>query len=287
MFTQAMPALSRAMQQSTPPGQMANISRALGNCEQPLTHRGPVAFLPPSNLARNNRGVYQGWSPVAGSPNYGNGPWNPSQYPNLIPSAGFPGSFDIAGMNHPAWNSGNSYASNFSFPTDQHFNQNQYFGGPSFYVTNNAQIDNIYNQNFEGDEVTVKNFNTITINGNPTSGQPGPPGASGAQGLPGAPGAPGRGGLDGGRPYGFNTEFIQFLTGRPSAEVVYGSKNVVLQAVTLTIPTGVTFDAENCAVSFSGTQTYVVAATTSIPVQTVREVRITNYRHRTARVVVG
>lgn len=331
-----MPAVANAMRGALSPEQLRQFSRAVGNCQQPLAHRGPVAYLPPSNAARNRQGTYTGWSPVElqqpgpgipgmpgssggyGSPdqfggfgpsgglggitinvdgggpfNYGEGPWQPGDYRALFPNAGANISNDqfIFGggdYNGPPWNTGNQYGSNFFFPTDQHFTQNQYFGGPQFYVNHTANIENIYNQNFEGDKVVVNNVTTQILNGRPLAGPPGPPGSAGQRGADGLPGPPG-GDYDPGILGAFRP--LQYLRGMQpridqkktqlqipkdywaveqtthtvaKAGITGGTVTVSPQAVTIVVPTGVTFNAENCAVSFSGTTTFVVASADSV-----------------------
>lgn len=334
-----MPAVANAMRGAMTPEQLWQFSRAVGNCQQPLAHRGPIAYLPPSNAARNRQGTYTGWSPVeyqqpgpgipgvpgsSGAPggygggdpfggfgpadggggitinidgggpfNYGEGPWQPGDYQSLFPTAGSNISNDqfIFGggdYNGPPWNTGNQYGSNFFFPTDQHFTQNQYFGGPQFYINHTANIENIYNQNFEGDRVVVNNLTTQVVNGRPVAGPPGPPGGTGQRGADGLPGPPG------GDFYpGFLGAFqpLQVLQGMQpridqkktqlqipntywavsqtthtvaTSAIAGGTVTVSPQAVTIVVPTGVTFDATNCAVTFSGTTSFVVASADAV-----------------------
>lgn len=273
MLTQAMPAFTNAIRDASTPTQLAQLTRALGNCQQPLAHRGPVSFLPPTNRSRPRNGVNDGWSPAApGSPpgfiinNYGFGPWNPQFYPGLIPNAGtplYPPSVDIGQMpNGGPWNTGNSYGSEFNFPTDQHFTTNQYYGGPQFYVTNNAYIENINSQNIAGDQINAGDLNTTTINGRPVVGPAGPAGRVGPAGRDGLAGPAGSSGIDGGGLFGAFSE-LRYLTGWPP-RVLPERKNlavpkteikdvVVVDQALFTVPTAVTFDPDSCVVSFSGT----------------------------------
>lgn len=255
MFTQQAPSLVRALREVLQPEQLEQLTRSLGNCQQPIAHRGPVHISPPPNLGRNERGVY------------GPGAWDPAQYPGLVPSAGNQALYDIGGMDAPVWNTGNKYASAFNFPTDQYFTQNQFFGGPQVYISQNANIENITNQNFEGDtltanNITVKQFNDQDI--------PGPAGPAGSPGEQGQPGAPGEAGIDAVIPVG-NFRPLQYLKGRrPKVQVL--PREVpprvgdiwVRHAVEVVVPTAVSFNTESCEVTFSATTTvYAVAASTA------------------------
>jgi hypothetical protein len=272
MFTQAMPAYANALRS----GAMFPSMQALGNCQQPLSHRGGVNFSP--GPGQNVRGVYN--SPA----------WNPSQYPGLF--QGGPSFADFGGIN-ATWNAGNQYDSQFFFPTDQFFTQNQFFGGPQVHVVGGAQIDVLNVQVFEGDNVQTTNLTTEVFNGNPVAGPPGPAGVPGAGGRAGVRGAPGR---DGAIPQGQFAP-LRYLTGAnprvefapqpvaknhryvkdawlapfvsvgvPTDAISGGS--VTVSTVEVVVPTGVSFDPNTCTVTFSGTTTIYAVATTS-PVLTV------------------
>lgn len=276
MLTQTMPAFTDAIRNAATPEQLRQLTRALGNCQQPLAHRGPVSFLPPMNRARPRNGVIDTWSPAGaagtGEPanflinNYGYGPWNPQFYPGLIPNAGaniYPTSVEIGSLpNGMPWNTGNKYDSSFNFPTEQHFTQNQFFGGPQFYVTNNAYIENLSTQNFSGDQIDARSINAAVLNGRPAVGPSGPPGKVGAPGRDGLPGPPGAPDIAGGGLFGAFSD-LRYLTGWP-ARVLRTRKNVavpkplirditVVDQVLITVPTAVTFDPDSCAVTVSGT----------------------------------
>lgn len=203
MFTQAMPAFVDALRQAVPSTAIGPLAQALGNCAQPLTHRGGI------NLPGGRRGNQNG--------TFGPGAWDPSQYQNLFPggdqgnASNYYNNVDIGGMN-VNWNEGNRYDSQFYFPTNQVFNQNQYFGGPTFNTYGGANIDYITNQTLEGDTVIVNNITVDEVNGDPVNGPQGPPGAAGRDGQRGAPGAPG--GLFAALPPGFFGP-IRYLTGDP------------------------------------------------------------------------
>jgi hypothetical protein len=214
MLTQTMPALIDALRQVLPPEAIGPLAQALGNCGQPLSHRAGVNFAAPQK--RNANGTYGG--NVYGSNSFNGGvAWNPASYQNLFPggdtynSGDYQNQVDIGGMN-VTWNAGNRYDSQFYFPTNQVFQQNQYYGGPTINIDGGARIDYITNQTFEGGDVTVENVTTQVLNGDPVAGPVGPPGAPGKDGQRGAPGAPG--GFFGALPPGFFGP-IRYLTGRP------------------------------------------------------------------------
>lgn len=236
MYTQQAPAIIRALRDVLQPEQLEQLTHSLGNCQQPLAHRGPVALVPPASLGRNNRGVY------------GPGAWDPAQYPGLIPTAGQPGQYEIGGMQPPTWNSGNQYASGFSFPTNQFFALNNFNGGPQVYI-NNSNIDNITNQTFQGNTAAVTNLTVQTINNQNIPGAAGPPGAAGQDGLPGAPGGPGVAGFF---PVG-QFRPIRYLTGiKPRLERVRWEKPRYVTDAWVR-PVAVTLDPDTCEVSVTHT----------------------------------
>lgn len=209
MFTQAMPAYIDALRQAVPASSVGPMAQALGNCAQPLTHRGGLNFAAP--IRRNNNGTF------------GGGAWNPASYQNLFPggdthnSANYHNQVDLGGMN-VTWNEGNRYDSQFYFPTNQVFTQNQFYGGPTVRITGGQDIDYISNEYLDGDTVNVQNLTTQVFNGDPVAGPQGPPGADGRDGQRGAPGAPG-GFFNALPPGAFKT--LKYLTGiRPQVQSI-------------------------------------------------------------------
>jgi len=274
MFTQAMPAFANALRS----GQMPQAMQALGNCQQPLTHRGGVNFTP---AGTNNRGVYTSQ------------PWNPGAYPGLRPDTP---QGDLPGMT-VNWNYGNRYDSQFYFPTNQLFTQNQFFGGPNIRYEGGMQGDW-----YEGDTIVVQRGEVREaaieqVNGDPVEPLPGPQGEPGRDGL--APGGvfgvafryqpkfgllsylkPGQGGPRL-QPSSIKVaaveERVEDLWKSPlvtlnvptdaiaGATVTVGGQeanlptnaisggSVTLGAVAVTVPTGVTFNASLCEVTWTGT----------------------------------
>lgn len=176
MLTQSQPAVVQALLKALPENAIKALTQAIGNCQQPLTHRGPVTIDPTPR--GDDRGMYN------------NGAWDPSKYRDLLPSASQAGDvfielpgFGPGGSYHAGdWNSTNYGGNNFYFPTDNTFNTNNFYGGPTFNVGGNTTLENI----------TVNNINTTTINNYPVSGDGG--GGTGGGGAGGGGGGGGGGG---------------------------------------------------------------------------------------------
>lgn len=71
MLTQAMPALAQALRGVIPDNAVRQLMQALGNCNQPLVHRGPVS-IQPQGPQQNGPGFYNGQQ------------WDPNQFRGLI-----------------------------------------------------------------------------------------------------------------------------------------------------------------------------------------------------------
>lgn len=199
MLTQQMPALVNALSKALPQNVIAQITQALGNCNQPITHRAGVNVQPTT--------------PQGGPATILNNRWDPSLYASI-----FPNSSQVTNLannntlnqlqnivntaNYQFDNSLHNYeGSTFNFPTTNEFNVSEYYGGPTNYFGGNTEFVNAITQN-----LTTQNFFTTTINGDPApgtpgargpSGPPGEPGVAGQNGRDGAPGAPGASGLPG------------------------------------------------------------------------------------------
>jgi hypothetical protein len=133
MLTQAMPALVKALTGVLPPAAVKQLTQALGNCNQPLTHRGDVQVTPSQLTTRNGlvTAPRNGGLPPSGG-------WSPQQYGQYMPPAGSFTPFtvyDIAGFNnYSQWNQTNYAGNQFSFPLSQEFSLNTYLGAPTFNV---------------------------------------------------------------------------------------------------------------------------------------------------------
>lgn len=277
MFTQATPAIINSLRDANGPWPMV---RALGNCQAPLSHRGAVNFAPAPRRTRD--GVY------------GPGAWNPSDYPGLVPNAGDVNGVDIGGMNSN-WNTGNSYNSQFFFPTDQYFTQNQFFGGPTFNVQCNANIDYLTNQALRSERVSAKKVDAEEINDQQLLPPAGPPGANGAAGAAGVPGnLVFFGGVFGNLQFAI-PERRWWLTGKsprvkteevlaarphqyvsdawvrptgdyavPTNAISGGTVTITPTAGSVSVPTGVTFNPDTCSVTFSSYTTVYFANTGTV-----------------------
>lgn len=64
MLTSQMPALTRALSGVLPPNALKQLTQALGNCNQEVTHRGPVSIVPDAwQNVSNKNGTYDGFPP--------------------------------------------------------------------------------------------------------------------------------------------------------------------------------------------------------------------------------
>lgn len=184
MLTEAMPALVRALGGVLPPGAVTQIASALGQCNQPLSHRSGINIQPSPQT--NSRGL--------ANP----GAWRPVDYANVLPgitdltnlpSNQFYNNVDISNYG-PTFNSTMYGGNTFNFPTSNYFNTSQFFGGP----TNFFGGDTV----FEGNTVTT-NITVETLTADEVVTPPGPPGRRGAPGDPGSAGKDGRDGDTGAR----------------------------------------------------------------------------------------
>lgn len=235
MFTQAVPSIIQAIGTTLPNQTVKSLTQALGNCVQPLTHRGSLNIQP--NVLGNRRGVYTGQN------------WSSSKYADILPNAGSEAFADIPGYKAGDWNSVNYDGSQFYFPTDNYFNSSNFYGGDTTNIGGDTNFQNINTQN-----MTVHNL-TVT-GGTNQAGLDGEDGATGEPGPPGDPGSvepispPGGGGQG---QFGYPSETVQFVTGlRPG-----GSRMRVIKIKTtpgsVEVVTGATFDAESCSVQLSTT----------------------------------
>ena len=166
MLTQAMPALVKALTGVLPPAAVKQLTQALGNCNQPLTHRGDVQITPPQLTTRN--GLVSGFR-NGGLP--GVGGWSPQQYLNFLPQAGADNQwaqYEMAGFNSQnTWNQSNYGGNTFNLPLNQQFAINQYFGSPSFVVNGFMTADG-----FNTGQLGATGANIPVLNGFPFPFQP-------------------------------------------------------------------------------------------------------------------
>lgn len=212
MLTNTMPSVVKALQKTLDPTTLKAFTQALGNCNQPVTQRGPVSVQPNTFYLRageypssnssfgyntNNYQQYNNYFQNNFNPIFG--PLNPLfPYPqqpiNIMPPDLGPGDtrIDLGDSYGPTINN-NFNTSEFSFPTTQEFN---YYEGP----TNNnfagdSYFQNTYITNNTTNTSNTTNLNVTNINGNPVQGPAGPPGQPGLDGRDGRDGAPGAPGM--------------------------------------------------------------------------------------------
>lgn len=172
MFTQSAPAIINALSGVLPDTAVRALVQALGNCQQPLSHRGDVTLQPTIRQGRN--GLAQ------------MGTWNPQQYPELLPPNFNQHFYDLPNVGsytNGDWYSANYAGAQFSFPTSQEFSLNSYYGGPTFNVGgnstfNNTFTNNAYAVNADFSTTSIENLTVNNFNGVPASplGTPAPVG---------------------------------------------------------------------------------------------------------------
>ena len=175
MYTQSMPALAQALSGALPDGAIRQLMQALGNCQQPLTHRGAINVQPPTVPGRG--GLAR------------DGAWRPSDYRNLLPSAGSGGYVDMprgGGGGAGGTNNSHNYEGNgFFFPTDLGFEYTDYYGGETFNVAGNSSFDYSTHSTVNAGDVVTNSMRVNYINGQrlPDSGDESrPPDSAGGGG---------------------------------------------------------------------------------------------------------
>jgi hypothetical protein len=199
MLTQSAPAIVNALSGVLPDNAMRALVQALGNCNQPLAHRGSVSLSP-------------GKRSEAG-PGFVNGnAWNPQSYESLLPTQESADGVDVPGWDSPGgWGSSNYYGDNFDFRTNSEFSINNYNGGPNFYNAGDQYVDNSYSNTVNSQTTNTTNLNVTNINGVPIQGPGGPAGRKGERGERGERGR--------GRDYVLLTgqQQLSFLSGQATA----------------------------------------------------------------------
>jgi hypothetical protein len=187
-----MPALAQALSGALPEAAIRQLMQALGNCQQPLTHRGAVNIQPPATTGAGG----------LARP----GAWKASEYRDLLPTVGqrafvdMPGFGGGGGPGGQVINTSNNYAGNqFSFPINQEFQYSNYFGGDTFNVAGDSTFSNAFSTNFTNSTLTTSNIFVSSINNTPVA----PAVVGGGGGLGGGGGFGGFGGDLGGGGGGF------------------------------------------------------------------------------------
>lgn len=226
MLTQSSPAIISALAGVLPDGAMRALVQALGNCNQPLAHRGAVS------LSRAGR-------PESGPGFFDGGAWNPQNYSSLLPSQdiSLQTNVDAPGWGEQHWQGGsNYYGDTFNLPLNQDFQQNFFLGGPNFYNSGDEYVNNTYSETVNTETTNTTNLNVTNINGLPIQGPAGPAGRRGERGERGERGR--------GREYTLVTGQAQFeyLTGIAKATL----NPAGLQFLEFTTTDIQTFTGEGC-----------------------------------------
>lgn len=190
MLTQLMPAMARAFGNSISDQQLRSLMQALGNCNQPLEHRGEVALPQQMPRGSGNGGMFNGdywnWTEYGDLVNPGNNinlntgnPINVNGDTVTYPNNADGGNYVVNRGNR----GGNNYFSDSnSFNEVSNFAYN--YGGDAFFDMSDRstiRLGDIFNQ--AGDTV-------INLINNP----PGRPGRDGRDGRDGLDGLDGRAG---------------------------------------------------------------------------------------------
>lgn len=182
MLTQATPAIVTALQKVLPPAALKQLTQALGNCGQPLSHRGQISIQPSLPRQAGGRGVYGG----AGADGNAAKTWNTQSYADLLPynERAF---YEIPGIGGPGGTTNNNYyGDSFSFPTFNNYN-----------ITNNYS-NTIGGGTYIPGIITDRPPTIIPRDGvDGRDGRDGVDGADGAAGADGVAGEEGRAGRDG------------------------------------------------------------------------------------------
>ena len=233
MLTQAAPALVNALSGSLPDNAVRALMQAIGNCTQPLSHRGPIN-LGPRSPGETGPGSWSG------------GAWNPFDYPDLMPDSsaahGRPDMVDVPGWGSPGgWGSTNYGGDTFNFPINQNFSLNNFYGGPSVYNAGDQFTNNSYTTNQKvTNQIDARRINVQVINGRPVRGDAGPQGVAGADGVDGQDGG------DGGVIARY-TVVGQYLRPLPGDGLVPVVENVTMDGVVdIQYVKDVTWDPEIC-----------------------------------------
>jgi hypothetical protein len=176
MLTQTTPAVVSALRNVLPPAAIKQLTQALGNCGQPLTHRGPVALEPAMPRQAGGRGVYGG-AAADGTPAR---TWNTQSFADLLPY----NERAFYDMPRGGSSTNNYYGDNFTFPTTNVYN-----------ITNNTNITVGGGGTYIPGIITDRPPAIIPPAG--ADGRDGRDGIDGQDGAAGQEGAAGRDGVDG------------------------------------------------------------------------------------------
>lgn len=237
MLTQTIPALVNALSGTLPAPALRALTQALGNCNQPLAHRGSLAFSPQTRAE-------------AGPGYAGGGAWNPADYADILPDTSSATGFDVPGWSEGApWNVTNYGGDTFNFPVNQAFQLNNYFGGPNVFNAGDMYTSTMHTENHTTNNIDARNINVQNINGQPIVGPAGPAGARGQDGQDGQVVFVGPGPLE----LSFTKVGPYFRRpGVGAAPRVDVNDALQVETDTVGIPTTVAFDPETCEASLGG-----------------------------------
>lgn len=199
MFTAQAPALLRALGDATDADSARQVTQAVANCSQNISHRGTVSLAgmpfsqsngvlqssPWTMRANNYYGTDLPPMPAedalrsGGGLGYANGP-NPFEMPS--PGGGY--------------RSGDWYTfqgDNNVFDVAPRITEqtNFYYGAPTFVVAGNSSMNWLHANVGSFEKVQAKEVEAAVVNGEPVRGEKGDPGAAGPAGAPGQRGDPG------------------------------------------------------------------------------------------------
>lgn len=203
MLTQSAPSIVNALAGVLPDNAMRALVQSLGNCNQPLAHRGSVS-LSPAMRPESGPGFFDGSA------------WNPQSYSSLMPSQdmSLTTNVDAPGWGENHWQGGsNYYGDTFNLPLNQDLSQNFFLGGPNFYNSGDEYVSNTYSNTVNTETTNTTNLNVTNINGIPIQGPAGPAGRRGEKGERGQRGA--------GREYALLTarQQLSYLAGTAKASL--------------------------------------------------------------------
>ena len=209
MLTQAMPALTKALEGIMPPAAIRQITQALGNCSQGVVQRGDVTLTPSSWANVNNGyGSNGGTGRYGGPGTYTGNAWSPQNYKSLFDNTStnntnefdLRNNIDIAGNTY-YHSDGGSFPIYFNQTSTMNYAGATYMttGGPTFGDTYITDIPGSPGKNGERGEAAIDGINgeyfSYTYDGEAgadgSNGGDGQPGGAGAAGAPGGVGAVG------------------------------------------------------------------------------------------------
>ena len=264
MLTAQMPSLFRALNGTLPPLALRQMVQALGNCNQEVTHRGPVLIQPDLTIYKNGSGVFNDLGPTLRDYN--------EFYNDIVDgTGGGRGGFGGRGVN----NINSSYYNN---STNINNSTNVLIGGPPGRDGRDGLDgllgrDGVNGIDGQRGQAGADGFGAAGAAGEAgPSGPPGDPGgagfngrdgrdgeageagaagAAGVNGAPGFPGLAGRNGRDGRDAKKDDLRTKRFVT---SVESVYGpAVEVTRTPITYTV----SIDPETCTGEVTITETSV------------------------------